>query len=313
MSQSNPNSAPSTALSVAELPKRFKTIYGLKMAYVDTGAPYDDAPVIWLQHGNPTSSYLWRNVIPALSSHARCIAPDLIGMGDSDKLPDSGPDTYSFDQHYAHVSELIDALVGERPLILVLHDWGSAIGFHFAHKNPHRVAGMAYMEALVQPITWDQWPENAREIFQAMRSPAGEALVLEKNIFVERVLPNAILRDLAAAEMAVYRRPYLLKGEDRRPTLSWPRTIPINGSPDHMVEIVNGYGQYLRSADCPKLFVNAEPGSLLVGAQRDFCRSWANQEEVTVPGSHFIQEDSGPQIGQVIATWAKSKGLMTDQ
>ncbi|MEO0412239.1 MAG: haloalkane dehalogenase [Pseudomonadota bacterium] len=298
------------AMSAAEMPKRFMEIDGLKMAYVDTGVPPGGGPVIWFQHGNPTSSYLWRNVIAKLQEHARCIAPDLIGMGDSAKLPESGPDAYSFQAHFDHVAALMDALAPGQPLILVLHDWGSALGFHFAQRQPSHVAAIAYMEALVQPVTWADWPDDARDIFQAMRSPAGEDLVLEKNIFVDRILPSAIIRDLSAAEMAVYRRPFLLKGEDRRPTLSWPREIPIEGAPTHMAEIANAYGQFMRNAECPKLFINAEPGSILVGAQRDVCRSWANQEEVTVPGKHFLQEDSGPQIGDIILKWAQSQKLL---
>ncbi|MEM7569157.1 MAG: haloalkane dehalogenase [Pseudomonadota bacterium] len=296
-------------LSPAELPKRFKAIDGLKMAYVDTAPARSDGPVLWLQHGNPTSSYLWRNVIPALRGSARCLAPDLIGMGDSEKLAQSGPDAYSFEQHYAYVSSLIEALAPDQKILFVLHDWGSALGFHFAQRHPERIAGIVYMEALVQPASWDDWPENAREIFQAMRSPAGEEIVLEKNTFVERILPGAIIRQLTEAEMAVYRRPYLLKGEDRRPTLSWPRQIPLGGTPENIVQIVEEYGQFLKGFECPKLFINADPGSLLVGKPREFCRTWANQEEVTVPGNHFLQEDSGPQIGDVIHRWAQDKGL----
>lgn len=298
-------------MSTHEMPKRFATIDGQKMAYVDTqpDAP-SGTPTLWFQHGNPTSSYLWRNVISGLAPHARCIAPDLVGMGDSDKVPDSDERAYSFEQHFHYFSGLLDHAAPTGPLILVLHDWGSALGFHWAQRYMDRVAAVAYMEAITQPLTWDDWPENAREIFQAMRSPAGEVLTLEQNVFVERILPASILRDLAPEEMAVYRRPYLLKGEDRRPTLSWPREIPIDGKPEKMVELVSSYGQFMRNADMPKLFINAEPGSILVGPQRDFCRTWANQEEVTVPGSHFIQEDSAGDIARILQLWLTEKGLL---
>ncbi|MEM9287482.1 MAG: haloalkane dehalogenase [Pseudomonadota bacterium] len=292
-----------------EPPKRFKTINGLKMAYVDTGTPYEGAPTVWLQHGNPTSSYLWRHVIDRLKPTMRCIAPDLIGMGDSAKLSDSGPDAYGFATHFEHVCALIDALVPDTPLILVLHDWGSALGFHFATRNLNRVAGVVYMEAIVQPLSWSDWPETARDVFQALRTEAGETMILDKNLFVERVLPSAIMRTLSPPEMAVYRRPFLLKGEDRRPTLSWPRQLPIDGKPADIVDLVSAYGPVMRNAPFPKLFINADPGSILVGPQRDFCRTWANQEEVTVSGLHYLQEDSGPQIGQVIGRWAAEKGL----
>lgn len=298
-------------MTIGELPKRFATINGQKMAYVDTqpSAP-DGTPTIWLQHGNPTSSYLWRDVIAGLAPHARCIAPDLLGMGDSDKLPQSDETSYRFDQHFQYLSGLLEHIAPTGPLILVLHDWGSGLGFHWAQRNMHRAAAVAYMEAITQPLTWEDWPENAREIFKAMRSPAGDVLVLEKNVFVERILPGSVVRDLTPAEMAVYRRPYLLRGEDRRPTLSWPREIPIEGKPQKMVELVEAYGQFMRNAEMPKLFINAEPGSILIGAARDFCRTWQNQEEVTVPGSHFIQEDSGADIGRILHLWLTEKGLL---
>lgn len=299
-------------MSAAELPKRFLTINGLKMAYVDTqpGAP-EETPTIWLQHGNPTSSYLWRHAIAQLAPHARCIAPDLIGMGDSQKLPANDQGQYRFAQHYEYLEALLAKLVPSGRIVLVLHDWGSALGFHWAQKHVHRAAAVAYMEAITQPLTWESWPENAREIFKALRSDAGEDLVLENNVFVERILPASILRDLAPEEMAVYRRPYLLKGEDRRPTLTWPREIPINGSPVDMVNVVSAYGQYMRIAEFPKLFINADPGSILVDEQRDFCRTWPNQEEVTVRGKHFIQEDSGTDIGRILRLWLADKAILS--
>ena len=271
----------------------------LTMAYEEVGT---GAPVVFL-HGNPTSSFLWRNVIPHLSDSYRCIAPDLVGMGDSDKLPDSGPGRYTFVEHREYLDAFLDAMDLGGAVTLVVHDWGSGLGFDWANRNRGRVVGIAYMEAIVQPVSWDAWPEAARGIFQAMRSVAGEKLVLEKNIFVERILPNAIIRDLTSDEMAVYRSPYLEPGESRRPTLTWPRQIPIDGDPDDVTAIVEAYGAWMADNDLPKLFINADPGSILTGRPREFCRTWQNQTEVTVSGRHFIQEDSPEEIGLAIAAW----------
>jgi haloalkane dehalogenase len=264
------------------------------MAYMDTGA---GPPVVFL-HGNPTSSYLWRNVIPPVAPRHRCLAPDLIGMGDSGRNPAG---TYRFRDHARYLDAWFDALRLDQRVALVVHDWGSALGFHWAYRHPERVRAVAYMEAIVQPLSWTDWPEAARRIFQALRSPAGEQMVLQQNVFVERILPASVLRGLTEAEMAVYRKPYREAGESRRPTLTWPREIPIDGEPADVVEIVRGYGRWLAGAPLPKLFVNADPGVILVGAQREFCRTWPNQREVTVRGSHFVQEDSPAEIGQAIA------------
>lgn len=271
-----------------------------KMAYVEIGK---GAPIVF-QHGNPTSSYLWRNIMPYLEGHGRCIAIDLIGMGDSDKLDNSGPERYTFFEHRRYLDAALDALEINTNVTLVLHDWGSALGFDWANRHRDSIKGIAYMEALTQPIdTWDEWPENARNIFQVLRSPAGEELVLEKNIFVEKILPHSILRNLTEKEMEQYRLPYTEPGESRRPTLSWPRQIPVAGEPDEVVALVRDYGLWLAASDVPKLFINADPGSILIGAQREFCRGWPNQREVTVTGAHFIQEDSPTEIGQAIADW----------
>ena len=265
-----------------------------EMAYVDTGA---GDPVVLL-HGNPTSSYLWRNVIPHLEGSGRCLAPDLIGMGQSGKAP-SG--SYRFADHTRYLDAWFEALGLVGNVALVGHDWGSALAFHWAHRHRERVRAIVYMEAIVMPLGWDEWPEAARDIFQALRSPAGEAMVLEKNIFVERILPASVMRKLTDEEMAVYRRPYLEPGESRRPTLTWPREIPIDGEPKDVVDIVESYGRWLAQSELPKLFVNAQPGVILTGRQRAFCRSWPNQREVTVEGSHFLQEDSPHEIGQAVA------------
>jgi haloalkane dehalogenase len=281
--------------------KKRADVDGLEMAYVDVGA---GEPTFILLHGNPTSSFLWREVMPPLTQLGRCIAPDLIGMGDSSKLPESGPDAYSFVEHRRYLDGLLEAVDLPEKVVLVVHDWGSALGFDWARRNPERVAGIAYMEAVVRPLTWEEWPEAARSPFQRMRSPEGEELVLENNFFVERILPSSILRDLTDEEMAEYRRPFAEPGEGRRPTLSWPRQIPLDGEPADVVEIAERYAEWLGSSDVPKLFVNAEPGIVLTGAQRETCRAWPNQTEVTVPGLHFIQEDSGGRIGQEIAAWS---------
>lgn len=278
--------------------KEFATIRGLKMAYIDEG---EGDPIVFL-HGNPTSSYLWRNVMPHLEGKGRLIAPDLIGMGDSEKLPDSGPDSYTFADHRAFLKDLLEYLGVKNNVTLVIHDWGSALGFDWANSNRNAVKGIAYMEAIVQPVAnWDAWPENARGIFQSFRSDAGEELVLEKNIFVERVLPSSIIRELEEEELREYIRPFRRPGEDRRPTLTWPRQIPIGGTPADVAEIVQDYADWLSASDVPKLFINAEPGSILIGTARDFCRSWPNQTEVTVKGYHFIQEDSPDEIGEAVA------------
>lgn len=278
--------------------KEFATIRGLKMAYIDEG---EGDPIVFL-HGNPTSSYLWRNVMPHLEGKGRLIAPDLIGMGDSEKLPDSGPDSYTFADHRAFLKDLLEYLGVKNNVTLVIHDWGSALGFDWANSNRNAVKGIAYMEAIVQPAAnWDAWPENARGIFQSFRSDAGEELVLEKNIFVERVLPSSIIRELEEEELREYIRPFRRPGEDRRPTLTWPRQIPIGGTPADVAEIVQDYADWLSASDVPKLFINAEPGSILIGTARDFCRSWPNQTEVTVKGYHFIQEDSPDEIGEAVA------------
>lgn len=283
--------------------KKFATIRGLKMAYVEEG---EGDPIVFL-HGNPTSSYLWRNVMPHLEGMGRLIAPDLIGMGDSDKLPNSGPDQYSFTQHKAFLKDLFDYLEVTDNVTLVLHDWGSALGFDWANNNREAIRAISYMESIVQPFaSWDDWPENARGIFQAFRSDAGEDIVLEKNVFVERVLPSSIIRDLEDAERREYVRPFRRPGEDRRPTLTWPRQIPIAGQPHDVTEIVRDYSQWMAQTQLPKLFINADPGSILVGPQREYCRTWPNQTEVTVKGTHFIQEDSPDEIGQSIANFLKN-------
>ena len=274
-------------------------INGKRMAYVEMG----DGDPIFFQHGNPTSSYLWRNIMPALASHGRCIAVDLIGMGDSDKLDNPGPDSYRYVEHRDFLFKAWEALGVTDNVTLVIHDWGSALGFDWASQHPDRVKGICYMEGIPCPVSWADWPEVVTPIFRGFRSEAGESMVLEKNVFVEKVLPGSVLRGLSDEEMAVYRRPFANPGEDRRPTLTWPRQIPLDGEPADVVEVAERYAAWLMKSDVPKLFINAEPGAILVGRQREFARSLSNQVEVTVRGSHFIQEDSPEEIATAIAQW----------
>ena len=281
--------------------RRRADVGGIEMAYVDTGSPdaASGGAVVFL-HGNPTSSYLWRNIIPHVSPLARCLAPDLMGMGESDATPDS---SYRFADHSRYLDAWFDAVLPDGPVTLVVHDWGSALGFHWARRHPERVRGLVYMEAIVRPVTWDEWPEAARQVFQGFRSDAGESMVLERNIFVERVLPGSTINGISDEAMEVYRRRYAEPGESRRPTLSWPREIPIEGEPPDVVALVAEYAEWLSQTPTPKLFVNAEPGAILTGPQREFCRAFPNQREVTVPGVHFVQEDSPHEIGAAIAEW----------
>jgi len=284
------------------LKKQKISINNKNIAYAESGS---GDPIIFL-HGNPTSSYLWRNITPHLESQGRCICIDLIGMGDSDKLDNPDENSYQFEEHYHYVNAAIESLTNGENITFVIHDWGSALGFNWCYHNPDSVKGIAYMEAIVKEMTWEDWRDEAKGIFQGFRSDAGESLVLEKNYFVERVLPGSIIRRLRDEEIEEYRRPFLNPGEDRRPTLSWPREIPIEGQPANVCEIVNQYAEWMQTNDIPKLFINAEPGAITTGRIRDFCRSWKNQTEVTVKGIHFIQEDSPDDIGKAISTWYKN-------
>jgi len=267
-------------ISTKELNKQTIDVNGKRMAYVEMG---EGDPIVF-QHGNPTSSYLWRNIMPQLANRGRCIAVDLIGMGDSEKLDNPGPDSYRYTEHRDYLYAAWEQLGVTDNVTLVIHDWGSALG-------------------IVRSMTWDEWPDVIRPLFEGFRSEGGESMVLEKNVFVERVLPGSVLRGLTDEEMAVYRRPFERAGEDRRPTLTWPRQIPLAGQPDDVCAIADAYGEWLAQSDVPKLFINAEPGAILTGAQREFCRTFLNQTEVTVAGSHFIQEDSPDEIAAAISAW----------
>jgi haloalkane dehalogenase len=284
--------------------KKRRQVLGREMAYVETG---EGDPIVLL-HGNPTSSFLWRNVIPHLAPLGRCIAPDLIGMGDSDKLPDSGPGSYRFLEHRRYLDALLEALDVRRRVTLVIHDWGSTLGFDWANRHRNAVRGIAYMEAMVGRQYWDHWDRfGMRAVLQGLRSGAGEHMVLDDNLFIEKVLPGAILRKLSDEEMAEYRRPFVEPGEARRPTLTWPREIPIEGDPADVTAIVDAYAAWLQTSAVPKLFLRAEPGGILAdGKVLDQARSLPAQTEVTVRGIHFVQEDSPDEIGTAIAGWMKS-------
>jgi haloalkane dehalogenase len=293
-------------MSERALEKNTVAVLGRRMAYHQRG---EGAPILFL-HGNPTSSYLWRDVMAELHGRGRLIAPDLIGMGDSEKLPSPGPTTYTFTTHRQYLDAFIDAVTaGDEKILFVVHDWGSALGFDWANRHRDRVRGIAYMEAIVRPFAgWEEWSAAAAPIFQGFRSDKGETMILDRNMFVERVLPGSILRKLSDAEMTEYRKPFLER-EDRWPTLTWPRQIPIAGEPADVARTAQSYSEWMADNDLPKLFVNAEPGAILIGAVREFCRNWKNQTEVTAPGSHFIQEDSGAAIGRAVAGWMAAHAL----
>ena len=278
-------------------------IEGKKLAYIDVG---EGTPIVML-HGNPTSSFLWRNIISHLNDLGRVIVPDLIGHGDSDKLPVSmGPDRYKFENTFKYLDKLLNKLEINNDITLILHDWGSALGFYWAMKNPEKIKAICYMEAIVSPIDWSDWPEQARGIFKGFRSEKGEDLILKRNMFIEAVLPSSIIRKLTKDEMDEYRKPFLNES-DRQVTLNWPRQIPIEGEPSHMFRLVSSYADWISNdGDIPKLFINADPGSILIGKQREFCRGWKNQIEVTVNGLHFIQEDSPHEIGEAISSWMRN-------
>jgi haloalkane dehalogenase len=281
---------------------QYAEVLGRRMAYVDEGR----GDAIVFQHGNPTSSYLWRNVMPHLEGLGRLVACDLIGMGASNKLPDAGPGSYHYREQRDHLFALWDALDLGDNVVLVLHDWGTVLGFDWANHHRDRVAGIAFMEGIVKPITWSDFPNRIRPVFQGFRSPDGEQMVLSDNVFVEGVLPASIIRSLSDEEMEHYRRPFARPGEDRRPTLSWPRNIPIDGEPADVAAVASDYGAWLQSSDVPKLFVNAEPGALIRGEIREYVRTFPNLTEVSVPGVHFIQEDSPDEIGAAVAQFVRS-------
>lgn len=278
--------------------KRYQTVLGYQMAYVEVG---EGDPIVFL-HGNPASSYVWRNILPHLEGLGRCLAPDLIGMGDSDKLHNSGPASYGFFEHRSYLDRLLEQLGVYERVTFVLHDWGSALGFDWAYRHPQRVKGLVYMEPIARPLSWATLPEATRDLWKAFRSTEGERLILQDNLFIENLLPRVVLRGLSEEELAEYRRPFAQPGEGRRPMLSWPRQAPIDDERADMREVVAAYGAWLAQSDVPKLYINNDPGTA-TQAVRAFCRTWRSQAEITVKGSHYLQEDSPDAIGTAIAAW----------
>ncbi|HEX6242325.1 MAG TPA: haloalkane dehalogenase [Polyangiales bacterium] len=285
---------------MSENGKHFVNIRGFRLAYVERGS----GSVLVFLHGNPTSSYLWRNLMGPLSARYRCLAPDLIGMGDSDKLPETGPDAYGFGTHQAFLDAWFEAVVPREPVVLVVHDWGSALGLDWARRHPERVRGIAYMEAIMGSMPLSALPPAGQTFFAAIRSDAGEQLVLKDNVFLERMLsPESTLVPISAADADEYRRPFRQPGEARRPTLSWPRLLPFDGEPPEICALVERYRAWFSRSSVPKLFVDAQPGRILVGPLRELCSSFPNQRRVTVPGLHYPQEDSPMEIVAALEAW----------
>jgi haloalkane dehalogenase len=262
------------------------------MAYVDVG---DGDPIVFL-HGNPTPSYLWRNIIPYLLPLGRCLAPDLVGMGNSGAGPDGG---YRFVDHQGYLDAWFEAMELRKNVILVVHDWGSALGFYWAQRHPERIKAIIYMEGIVRPfLSWDEWPEVTKAFFKAQRTTAGEELILQKNLFIEYLLP---LRGISEEAIEVYRRYYRNPGPSRQPMLTWTRELPIEGQPEDVCRIVDSYARWLATSQIPKLFINGDPSGFLIGPQREFCRTWPNQQEITVKGAHFLQEECPSEVGEATA------------
>ncbi|MDT7582159.1 MAG: haloalkane dehalogenase [Pseudonocardiales bacterium] len=278
---------------------RYARVHGLTMAYREAG---DGDPVVFL-HGNPTSSYLWRDVLGRVAHRGRCLAPDLVGMGASDKLPAAGPGSYRFVEHRRFLDGLLDVLDVRERVVLVGHDWGGVLAIDWARRHPDAVRGIAYLETLAAPLASGDPHEPDPAFFGPLRGPEGERLVLAENVFVEKVLPAGTLRTLTGEEHDAYRAPYREPGEGRRPTLTWPREIPIDGIPADVAGIVADNAAFMATSPVPKLFVNGDPGALLTGPARELCRTWPAQTEVTVPGSHFLPEDSAPQIADALDAW----------
>ncbi len=272
--------------------KKYIDVKGKKLAYIDQGK----GDAIVFIHGNPASSYLWRNIAPNFIKSYRVIVPDLIGMGDSEKLGGVDNPEYSFNGHYNFLDEfLIKLNLGEK-INLVIHDWGCGLGLKFARLHPEIISSITFMEGITVPLKWEQWPEAGTKIFKLFRSEVGEELILDKNIFVERILFADPITPMSNETKEEYLRPFLNPGEDRRPTLTFPRNIPLDGEPNDTYVEINKNAEFHKNSNIPKLFINADPGFLLVGSQRDEVRNWNNLKEVTVKGNHFIQEDSPDEI-----------------
>ena len=281
---------------------KFREVRGRRMAYIDEG----QGDAIVFQHGQPTSSYVWRNVMPRVEGLGRLVACDLVGMGASEKLTPSGPNRYRYAEQREFLFALWDALdLGDR-IVLVLDDWGATLGFEWARLHPDRVKGIVHMEAIAEPMSWSDLPAQARPFFQVLRSETGERMVLEENIFIERILPAAVLRQFTDEEMEHYRKPFLKPGEDRRPMLSWPRSLPLDGEPSDVVKVITENKTWLARGDVPKLFISGDPGQIVRGRIAQAIRSWSNQTEVTVKGRKLLQEDSPHEIGSTVANFVRS-------
>jgi haloalkane dehalogenase len=272
--------------------RRRVSVLDTNMAYVDVG---EGDPIVFL-HGNPTPSYLWRNIIPYLLPFGRCLAPDYVGMGNSGAAPNG---SYRFVDHQRYLDAWFEAVKLEGKIILVLHDWGSALGFYWAQRHPEQIKAIVYMEGIVRPfLSWDEWPELTKAFFKAQRTAAGEDLILQKNLFIEYLLP---LRGIPEDAIEVYRRYFRNPGPSRQPMLTWTRELPIEGHPEDVTQIVDSYSRWLSASPIPKLFINGDPSGFLIGPQREFCRAWPNQQEITVKGAHFLQEESPTEIGEATA------------
>ncbi|HUO32202.1 MAG TPA: haloalkane dehalogenase [Bryobacteraceae bacterium] len=290
-----------TSKPYAELKRR--EVKGVRMAYIDEGK----GNAIVFQHGQPASSYVWRNVMPHLEGMGRLVACDLVGMGESDKLdPSLGPGRYSLATHRNYLFNLWDQLDLGNRIVLVLDDWGAVMGFEWARQNSHRVRGIVHMEAIAAPLNWPDIPEYGHPLFKALRSQEGERMVLDENIFIEKILPQAVIRHLTDEELNHYRSPFRNSGEDRRAMLSWPRSLPIDGEPAEVAEVVSRNCNWLAKSDVHKLFINGDPGTLARGRLREIIRRWPNQTEVTVKGRKLLQEDSPEEIGAAMAKFVNS-------
>src|ERR1041385_4084764 len=272
--------------------RKYVDVHGVPMAYVDVGT---GDPIVFL-HGVPTPSYLWRNIIPYALPYGRCLAPDYVGMGYSAAAPDGN---YRFFDHQRYLDAWLDAVGVTKNVILVVHDWGSALGFSWAQRHPERIKAIVYMECIVRPFrSWDEWPDNTKAFFQRKRTAEGEDMILERNLFIEYLLP---LRNLRPEVIDVYRRYWAIPGRARMPMLAWSRDLPIAGEPADVVEVVESYAKWMSKNSIPKLFIDADPAGFLIKGQREFCRAWPNQQIVTVRGAHFLQEESPHEVGQAMA------------
>ncbi len=282
--------------------RRRLLVMGKELSFVDEGK---GDPIVFL-HGNPASSYVWRNILPFMTKYGRCIAPDLIGMGQSQKILPSGDRTYRLGDFQLYLDGLLGAIGVSRKVTLVVHEWGSILGFDWARRHPDALKGIAYMEAIVRPLCWDEWPQATRDIVRSLRSEEGERLALTENAMVETLLPDTVMRVLSVQEMDSYRRPFSIPGEGRRPTLSCIRDLPIDGTPEDTQRAVENNAAWLSSTDAPKLFVDCDPGYLLVGTHRQACRKFKNQTEITVSALHFPQEDSPMKLTTALLEWYRA-------